>query len=114
MRRPRRKPKPLSPLQKIARSLHDLHEKVDKFMTVTQEKLDALTASVDQARADFAEAAAGIQGDLDELKRQVAEGQTPDFTAIDASVGALAEQAQAFKAIDAQNPEQVPADEPQT
>lgn len=57
----------------------------------------ATQADVDQIVAAIDTATAGIRADIEQLKADVAAGNTLDFTALDAKVEALA-------ALDAENP----------
>lgn len=63
---------------------------LEGLIMTNQQKLDAIAAALDAA-------AAGLAADIQALKDQVANGQTLDFTAVDAKVAALA-------ALDADNP----------
>lgn len=72
----------------------------------TQEQIDALVAQVDQLGSDLNTAVQGIQGDLDALK---AANPGVDITALQASVGNLANVVAAAQAVDAENPAPAPA-----
>ncbi|MEO5877544.1 MAG: hypothetical protein ABIS86_19155, partial [Streptosporangiaceae bacterium] len=64
-----------------------------------------------------AASAAGIRSDvgdlkaqIEDLKTQVANGQAPDFTAIEATADSLVAGAESLAALDAENPEQPPVE----
>ena len=77
-------------LSQIKQDLATLKE----LQMTTQEKIDAVTAAIDTATT-------GIRADIQTLKDAIANGQTADFTALDAKVAALA-------ALDAENPAPAP------
>jgi uncharacterized protein YoxC len=106
-------------LAEICKFLITLNEKVDTLMSETQDRLDALNARLADVDASNQAAAAGIREDITglkqdiaDLKEQVANGQTPDFTAIEARATSMEEGAASLKALDEENPEQVPTPEP--
>lgn len=67
----------------------DIHH-IQRMIMTLQEKVDAITTAIDTATT-------GIKADIQTLKDTIANGQTADFTALDAKVAALA-------ALNAENP----------
>jgi hypothetical protein len=69
-------------------------DEIKELLVTNQEKLDAIAAAIDQATAD-------LTAEIASLKAAVANGQTLDFTALDAKVAALG-------ALDTANPPPAP------
>lgn len=84
-------------VHRLGNQLHHLHGDVvllKELQMTLQEKIDGVTAAIDTATT-------GIKADIQALKDAIANGQTVDFTALDAKVAALA-------ALDAENPAPAP------
>lgn len=87
-------------------------------MSETQDKLDALNARLVEVQQTNSAATAGIRSDIgglkaqiEDLKTQVANGQAPDFTAIDATADSLVAGADALEGLDAETPAAEPPTE---
>ena len=97
-------------LDRIESILRAISERLN--LMATQEDLAAAVASINTSVDALAAAATGIQGDLDVLVAAQAGGQPLDLGPLQASVAALASQAQGLTAIDAENPAPAPVTPP--
>jgi cob(I)alamin adenosyltransferase len=86
----------------IMDSLHELHRKVDKIMTV-QADIDAATAALTVLTTDVANNVAQLQTDVTNIQAQLAAlPGTVDTSALDAAVSAAANTAANLDAAVAQ------------
>lgn len=80
-------------MQKLGRDVYELKQELTEMASRTAaEILAAITANTDFAKSTklaidgLREGFTTLTEEIADLKRQIAEGQTPDFTAVDAAI----------------------------